>query len=97
MSATESFLTPSALDAGAAAAVPPRACYARAFRSGACPERGTQVERQNRVERAKVAELADAPDLGSGSRKAMGVRLPPFASASARGGGAAPEDRKSVV
>ena len=29
---------------------------------------------------AKVAELADAPDLGSGSRKAMGVRLPPFAS-----------------
>jgi hypothetical protein len=26
-----------------------------------------------------VAELADAPDLGSGSRKAMGVRLPPFA------------------
>src|SRR6476469_9760221 len=33
---------------------------------------------------AKVAELADAPDLGSGSRKAMGVRLPPFAPASAR-------------
>ena len=29
--------------------------------------------------RAKVAELADAPDLGSGGRKAMGVRLPPFA------------------
>ena len=29
--------------------------------------------------RAKVAELADAPDLGSGSRKALGVRLPPFA------------------
>ena len=28
---------------------------------------------------AKVAELADAPDLGSGSRKAMGVRVPPFA------------------
>src|SRR5213595_3878968 len=28
---------------------------------------------------AKVAELADAPDLGSGSRKAMGVQLPPFA------------------
>ena len=28
---------------------------------------------------AKVAELADAPDLGSGSREAMGVRLPPFA------------------
>ena len=28
---------------------------------------------------AKVAELADAPDLGSGSRKALGVRLPPFA------------------
>ena len=26
-----------------------------------------------------MAELADAPDLGSGSRKAMGVRLPPFA------------------
>jgi hypothetical protein len=33
---------------------------------------------------AKVAELADAPDLGSGSRKAMGVRLPPFAPACAR-------------
>ena len=33
---------------------------------------------------AKVAELADAPDLGSGSRKAMGVRVPPFAPASAR-------------
>src|SRR5436190_3484525 len=28
---------------------------------------------------ARVAELADAPDLGSGSRKALGVRLPPFA------------------
>jgi tetratricopeptide (TPR) repeat protein len=26
-----------------------------------------------------VAELADAPDLGSGGRKALGVRLPPFA------------------
>src|SRR5437773_3520270 len=30
---------------------------------------------------AKVAELADAPDLGSGSRKALGVQLPPFAPA----------------
>jgi hypothetical protein len=29
---------------------------------------------------AKVAELADAPDLGSGGRKALGVRLPPFAN-----------------
>src|SRR5882762_10073216 len=28
---------------------------------------------------AKVAELADAPDLGSGGRQALGVRLPPFA------------------
>src|SRR5580765_1819654 len=28
---------------------------------------------------AKVAELADAPALGAGSRKAMGVRVPPFA------------------
>ena len=28
---------------------------------------------------AKVAELADAPDLGSGGRKAMGVQVPPFA------------------
>ena len=28
---------------------------------------------------AKVAKLADAPDLGSGSRKAMGVQIPPFA------------------
>ena len=26
-----------------------------------------------------MAELADAPDLGSGGRKALGVRLPPFA------------------
>ena len=30
---------------------------------------------------AKVAELADAPDLGSGTRKGMGVRVPPFALA----------------
>ena len=30
---------------------------------------------------AKVAELADAPDLGSGSRKAVGVQVPPFAPA----------------
>ena len=29
---------------------------------------------------AKVAELADAPDLGSGTRKGMGVRVPPFAN-----------------
>ena len=28
---------------------------------------------------AKVAELADAPDLGSGTREGMGVRVPPFA------------------
>src|SRR5579884_2398513 len=28
---------------------------------------------------ANVAELADAPDLGSGGRKAMGVRPSPFA------------------
>ena len=28
---------------------------------------------------AKVAELADAPDLGSGTRKGMWVRVPPFA------------------
>src|ERR1022692_3134487 len=28
---------------------------------------------------ANVAELADAPDLGSGSRKRMGVRPSPFA------------------
>ena len=27
-----------------------------------------------------MAELADAPDLGSGGRKALGVRLPPFAN-----------------
>ena len=31
------------------------------------------------LDAAKVAELADAPDLGSGGRKAMGVRVPPFA------------------
>ena len=35
---------------------------------------------------ARVAELADAPDLGSGSRKAMGVRLPPFAPVNAHAG-----------
>ena len=28
---------------------------------------------------AKVAELADAPDLGSGGREAVGVQIPPFA------------------
>jgi trigger factor len=28
---------------------------------------------------ARVAELADAPDLGSGARKGVGVRVPPFA------------------
>ena len=28
---------------------------------------------------ARVAELADAPDLGSGGRKAVGVQIPPFA------------------
>ena len=37
------------------------------------------AEREGSGQRAKVAELADAPDLGSGSRKALGVRLPPFA------------------
>src|SRR5688500_13181852 len=36
---------------------------------------------------AKVAELADAPDLGSGSRKAMGVRLAPFAPPTSRSSG----------
>ena len=41
--------------------------------------RGSQVVGLQSVLSAKVAELADAPDLGSGSRKAMGVRLPPFA------------------
>ncbi len=34
--------------------------------------------------RANVAELADAPDLGSGGRKPVGVQLPPFAPASVR-------------
>ena len=34
--------------------------------------------------RAKVAELADALDLGSSGRKAVGVRLPPFALALGR-------------
>ena len=29
--------------------------------------------------RARVAELADAPDLGSGDRKVVGVQVPPFA------------------
>lgn len=31
------------------------------------------------VQRAKVAELADAPALGAGGREALGVRVPPFA------------------
>jgi hypothetical protein len=35
--------------------------------------------RQSGPRAAKVAELADAPDLGSGSRKAVGVQVPPFA------------------
>src|SRR5688572_29736047 len=34
--------------------------------------------RRNHLAR-KWRNLADAPDLGSGSRKAMGVRVPPFA------------------
>jgi hypothetical protein len=33
---------------------------------------------------ASVAELADAPDLGSGSRKGMGVRPSPFAPPNCR-------------
>src|ERR1019366_6762224 len=33
----------------------------------------------NGVIARKWRNLADAPDLGSGSRKALGVRLPPFA------------------
>ena len=47
---------------------PKTACYARGLS----------------LRRAKVAELADAPDLGSGGREALGVRLPPFAEALAR-------------
>src|SRR5437868_2191301 len=31
------------------------------------------------LKNARVAELADAPDLGSGARKGVGVRVPPFA------------------
>ena len=34
---------------------------------------------RHRPLRAKVAELADAPDLGSGGREAVGVQIPPFA------------------
>ena len=45
--------------------------------------------RGSTVRVAKVAELADAPDLGSGSRKAMGVRVPPFAFTFAREGATA--------
>ena len=33
----------------------------------------------DRLIRARVAELADAPVLGAGSRKAVWVRVPPFA------------------
>src|SRR5918993_5221556 len=47
---------------------PKTACYARGLS----------------LRRAKVAELADAPDLGSGGREALGVRLPPYAEALAR-------------
>ena len=54
-----------------------------ACRAGGFPAAGgTMLLWQGRFQptrHAKVAELADAPDLGSGSRKAMGVRLPPFA------------------
>src|SRR5207302_4024907 len=35
-------------------------------------------------ENAKVAELADAPDLGSGSRKGYGGSSPPFATSARR-------------
>ena len=49
---------------------------------------------------AKVAELADAPDLGSGSREAVGVQIPPFAPAfaatSADFGWAAATNAKAV-
>jgi hypothetical protein len=40
---------------------------------------GSRVTVANDPARAKVAELADALDLGSSGRKAVGVRLPPFA------------------
>src|SRR5258707_6472537 len=39
---------------------------------------------------ANVAELADAPDLGSGSRKGMGVRPSPFAPFCKSGGSPPP-------
>ncbi len=35
---------------------------------------------------ARVAELADAPDLGSGIREDVGVRVPPFARIIIAGG-----------
>ncbi len=57
-------------------------------REGACATLDSSVPD------AKVAELADAPDLGSGSRKAMGVRVPPFASI-ARVGANAPVRRSA--
>ncbi len=50
-----------------------------------CTDRLTEArpilcDRSSRIFRlAKVAELADAPDLGSGGREAVGVRVPPFA------------------
>ena len=45
---------------------------------------GSQVARANGelvypLARARVAELADAPDLGSGGREAVGVRVSPLA------------------
>ena len=51
---------------------------AAAGRSSAFPVCLATSERHRPV-RAKVAELADAPDLGSGGRKAVGVQIPPFA------------------
>ena len=54
------------------------------------------VTRWSTKAHAKVAELADAPDLGSGGRKALGVRLPPFALTSILNpGGFAPPDPPS--
>jgi hypothetical protein len=46
--------------------------------SRGCPERSTP-RWEVALEHARVAELADAPGLGPGARKGLGVRVPPLA------------------
>jgi hypothetical protein len=42
---------------------------------------GVSADRVRYLRSARVPELADGPDLGSGVRKGVGVRVPPLAPA----------------